>query len=178
MLVVGGLVAPTAIPILTVENYLAYTKTLGIQQQKFENQPQSQLPQLYSDMFGWEDRVKVVAAYYHSLSPEEQRVTAIGAPNYGEAGAIDLFGPRYGLPKSISSSNNYWIWGPRNYTGESLLLLDEDSPERFRSNCQSLQEVAHPVNPYSRPDENFPIYHCRGLHPSLQVLWPRLKPWK
>jgi hypothetical protein len=178
MAVVGGLIAPTALPFVSVKKYIAYTKTLGIQQQKFENEPESELPQIYSDMFGWEERVRVVAAYYHSLSPEEQRVTAIGAPNYGEAGAIDLFGPKYGLPKAISDSNNYWIWGPRDYTGQSVLLLDETSPQNYTSQCQSLREVAHPIVPYSRPDENFPIYHCRGLSTSLKVLWPTLKPWR
>ena len=178
LLVVGGLIAPTAIPLLPVKSYLAYTKAVGIQQQKFENEPQSQLPQLYADMFGWEERVRAVADYYHSLPPEEQRVTAIGAPNYGEAGAVDLFGPKYGLPKSISGSNNYWIWGPRDYTGQSILLLDEDSPGKYSSHCQSLREVAHLVDPYSRPDEDFPVYHCRGLSPSPQLLWPTLKPWK
>ncbi len=178
MLVVGGLIAPTALPLLPVKVYIGYASKLGIQQQQFEHEPMSQLPQIYADMFGWEERVRIVAAYYHSLSPEEQRVTAIGAPNYGEAGAIDLFGPKYGLPKSISGANNYWIWGPRNYTGQSILLLDEDSPQKYLSHCQSFQEIAHPTDPYSRPDEDFPIYHCRGLTPTLQVLWPTLKPWK
>ena len=178
MLVVGALIAPTALPLLPVKDYIAYTSNLGIRQQKFENEPQSQLPQIYADMFGWEERVRTVAAYYHSLSPEEQQVTAIGAPNYGEAGAVDLFGPKYGLPKSISGSNNYWIWGPRNYTGQSIILLDEDSPEKYLGHCQSLREIARHQDPYSRPDEGFPNYHCRGLTPTLQVLWPTLKPWK
>jgi 4-amino-4-deoxy-L-arabinose transferase-like glycosyltransferase len=178
MLVVGALIAPTALPLLPVKAYIAYTKALGIQQQKFENEPQSQLPQIYADMFGWEERVRTVAAYYRSLSPEEQRVTAIGAPNYGEAGAVDLFGAKYGLPKSISGSNNYWIWGPRDYTGQSIILLDERSPDKYLSHGQSLREIAHPMDPYSRPDEDFPDYHCRGLTPTLQALWPTLKPWK
>jgi hypothetical protein len=178
MLVVGALIAPTALPLLPVKGYIAYTKALGIQQQKFENEPQSQLPQIYADMFGWEERVRTVAAHYRSLSPEEQRVTAIGAPNYGEAGAVDLFGAKYGLPKSISGSNNYWIWGPRDYTGQSIILLDERSPDKYLSHGQSLREIAHPMDPYSRPDEDFPDYHCRGLTPTLQALWPTLKPWK
>jgi len=177
MLLVGALIAPTALPLLSIKQYIAYTEKLGIQQQKFEHQAQSQLPQIYADMVGWEDRVKTVADYFHSLPPEEQRVTAIGAPNYGQAGAIDLFGPKYGLPKSISDANNYWIWGPRQYTG-NIILMDEDSPEKYIEHCQSLKLVAHPSDPYSRPDENFPIYHCRGLNPDFQALWPKLKPWK
>ena len=178
MLVVGALLAPTAVPVLSIDRYIAYTEKLGIQQQKFENQRESRLPQLYADMVGWEDRVKIVADYFHSLPPEEQRVTAIAAPNYGQAGAVDLFGPKYGLPKAISDANNYWIWGPRGYTGESVILMDEDSPEKYKERCKSLLLVARPNNPHARPDENEPIFHCRGLTPDLHTLWPELKPWK
>jgi hypothetical protein len=178
MLLVGALIAPTAIPVLSIHGYIAYTRRLGIQQQKFENQPESLLPQIYADMVGWEERVKIVATYVHSLPPEEQKVTAIGASNYGDAGAVDLFGPKYGLPKAISTANNYWIWGPREYTGQSLILMDEDSPEKYDEHCESFQVVARLNNPYARPDENYPIYHCIGLSPDLQSLWPNLKPWK
>ena len=149
MLLVGALIAPTAIPLFSIQRYLAYTKRLGIQQQKFENQPEGRLPQIFADMVGWEDRVKIVAAYVHSLPPEEQKVTAIGASNYGEAGAVDLFGPKYGLPKAISTANNYWIWGPREYTGQSLILMDEDSPEKYVKRCKSLVLVARPNDPYT-----------------------------
>ena len=178
MLLVGALIAPTAIPLLSIEGYIAYTKKLGIQQQKFENQPKSQLPQIYADMVGWEERVKIVADYVHSLPPDEQKITAIGASNYGDAGAVDLFGSKYGLPKAISTSNNYWIWGPREYTGESLILMDEGSPEKYERHCKSLKLVARPDNPYVRPDENLPIYHCVGLTPNLQSLWADAKPRK
>jgi hypothetical protein len=129
-------------------------------------------------MVGWEDRVKIVADYVRSLPPEEQKVTAIGASNYGDAGAVDLFGAKYGLPKAISTANNYWIWGPREYTGESVILMDEDSPEKYVDHCKSFRMVARPNNPYARPDENRPIYHCVGFTPNLQSLWPNLKPWK
>ena len=138
MFLVGALIAPTAIPLLPVRGYIAYTKRLGIQQQRFENQPESQLPQIFADMMGWEDRVRIVADYVHSLPPDEQKVTAIGASNYGDAGAVDLFGPKYGLPKSISTAANYWIWGPRGYTGASLILMDEDSPEKYAAALQVL----------------------------------------
>jgi hypothetical protein len=137
MFAVGALIAPTAIPVLSIPSYLAYTRELGIRPPRFEHQPQSQLPQIYADMVGWEDRVKIVADYFHSLPPAEQRITAIGASNYGDAGAVDLFGPKYGLPKSISTANNYWIWGPRQYTGQSVILMDEASPENMRT-CASL----------------------------------------
>lgn len=177
MLLVGALIAPTIMPVMPLKTFLAYSQTLGIRQQKFENQPLNELPQIFADMYGWEQRVKIVADYFHSLPPEEQRVTAIAAPDYGQAGAVDLFGPKYGLPKSISANNNYWIWGPREYHGESIILMNEDSPEKYAARCRSLTLVAHPSDPYSRLDSNRPIYHCRGLKPDLQSLWPTLKGW-
>jgi hypothetical protein len=177
LLAVGAVIAPTIIPVLPVRSFLAYSTRLGITQQKFENQPLGDLPQIFADMYGWEDRVRIVADYFHSLPPEEQRVTAIAAPDYGQAGAVDLFGPRYGLPKAISANNNYWIWGPRQYSGESIILLNEDSPEKYVSMCASLTLVAEPHDPYSRLDANRPIYHCRGLKRDLHALWPELKGW-
>jgi hypothetical protein len=178
MFMVGALIAPTAIPLLSIGGYIAYTKRLGIQQQKFENQQESQLPQIFADMVGWEDRVRIVADYVHSLPPEQQKVTAIGASNYGDAAAVDLFGSKYGLPKAISTANNYWIWGPRGFTGESLILMDEGSPEKYAGHCRSFRMVASPHDSYVRPDENRPIFHCVGLTPDVQSLWPTLKPWK
>jgi hypothetical protein len=178
MFLVAAVIAPTVIPVLSIPTYIAYTKKLGIQQQKFENQPESELPQIFADMVGWEDRVKIVADYFHSLPPDVQKVTAIGASNYGDAGAVDLFGPKYGLPKAISTANNYWIWGPRNYTGASVILMDEDSPEKYEDRCKSFRMVARPNDPYARPDENFPIYHCLGFSTDLRSIWPELKPWK
>jgi hypothetical protein len=71
----------------------------------------------------WPEMVETVAGVYNSLPPEERAKTAILAHNYGGAGAIDFFGPRYGLPKSISPHQNYYHWGPRQYTDESLILL-------------------------------------------------------
>ena len=68
--------------------------------------------------------------------------------------------------------------GSTRYTGESLILMDEDSPEKYVEHCRSFRMVASPNDPYVRPDENRPIYHCVGLTPDLQLLWPKLKPWK
>ena len=77
-------------------------------------------------------------SYYHTLSPEEQRKTAIFANNYGEGGAIDFFGPKYGLPKAIGGHQNYWIWGPRDYTGESMIVLGEGHEQQYADEMRQL----------------------------------------
>jgi MFS family permease len=177
ILVIGGIYAPIILPILSVPAFLSYEHKLGIEQQKFENQPQGVLPQIYADMFGWEQIAQRVAAYYHTLSPEEQRKTAIFANNYGDAGAIDFFGPKYGLPKAIGNHQNYWIWGPREYTGESLIVLGEGRERNMQTKCASYSVIGNTKDPLSRPDEWKPIYHCRGFKWNLQEVWPQLKHW-
>jgi hypothetical protein len=173
----GVIYAPIVLPLLSVPHFLTYEHTIHIEQAKFENQMQGVLPQIYADMFGWEEMVQRVAAYYHTLSPEEQRKTAIFGNNYGEAAAIDFFGPKYGLPKAIGGHQNYWIWGPRDYTGESLIVLGERRESNMQTKCTSYSIIGNGKDPLSRPEEWLPIYHCRGLKWNLQEVWPQLKHW-
>jgi hypothetical protein len=135
------------------------------------------LPQYYADEFGWPEMVAAVARVYHSLPVEEQRKAAIYADNYGEAGAIDFFGPRYGLPKVICTHQNYFLWGPREYNGEIVILVGSNDIEEARSHFASVEPVAEIYNPYAMPYENRPILLARGLKGNLRQLWPRLKNW-
>jgi hypothetical protein len=57
--------------------------------------------------------------------PATRAKTGIVGINFGECGAIDFFGKEYGLPKSIGIHQNYFLWGPRNYTGEILIVLGD-----------------------------------------------------
>jgi 4-amino-4-deoxy-L-arabinose transferase-like glycosyltransferase len=61
----------------------------------------------FKEEIGWPELVKAVAKIYAALPAEEQAVTGILTGNYGEAGAINLYGPAYGLPEAISGVNSY-----------------------------------------------------------------------
>lgn len=176
LFVTGALAAPLAFPILPPETFLNYTVKLGIDQPHYENQIRGRLPQFYADMFGWEERVQMVAKYYNGLPPEERSKTVVLASNYGDAGAVDFFGPKYGLPRAIATHQNYWNWGTRGYTGESLILLGGGfGRKQYERRCESLTVVGVPDHTYARPDANQPIYHCRGLKQSLQEAWPAMR---
>jgi hypothetical protein len=60
---------------------------------------------------GWKELVERVAAIYNSLPPDERAESGILAGNYGEAGAIDLYGGADGLPKALSPVNSFWVRG-------------------------------------------------------------------
>jgi hypothetical protein len=171
----GIALAPVALPILPVETYIRYSAALGIAPQTSEAKSLDKLPQFYADMFGWQDKAEAVAKVFHSLTPEEQAKCAIAADNYGRCGAIDLYGANYGLPKSIGRHNNYWIWGPRDYTGELVLVLGGDLEDK-RASFESVEVAAVVHSEYCMPYENnLRIYVCRKLKVPLKDLWPKLK---
>jgi hypothetical protein len=168
---IGVVNLPFAMPVLPVDTFIRYQSRLGATPSTEERQEMGALPQYYADMFGWEKMVATIAAAYQGLSPEEREVAAIVMDNYGEAGAIDFFGPRHGLPKAICGHNNYWIWGPRDRTGEVIIRLGGNE-ERMRQAYADFQRVGTFTDEYCMPYENNkPVYVCRRRHIPLSHNW-------
>ena len=174
VIVVGALLMPFSVPVLSPEGYLRYQKELNFQPSEIEHQENGPLPQWFADEFGWQQMVEKVARVYNSLPPEERVRTAIFSNSWGEAAAVDFYGPRYGLPQAISKHNSYWIWGPRNYDGSTMIILRSNG-RGDRENFKSVELVGHVEHPYARRDEFFDIYLCRGLKADLKDVWPELK---
>jgi Dolichyl-phosphate-mannose-protein mannosyltransferase len=176
-LVASGLaMLPFGVPVLPVKSLLRYEHILPLNRMvKTERDAGAALPQLYADMFGWHEMTATIAQVYHSLSLEDQARCAILTGNYGEAGAIDEFGPRYGLPPAISAHNSYWLWGPRGYSGDVVILFGPEA-EPLRRYFRSVRQVAVIHNPYAMPlERNLPVYLCRYPVEPLAKLWPRWK---
>jgi hypothetical protein len=178
LLLVGVVVAPTVVPILPPEVYLRYTKAIGFDQPRLENRATNAMPQLFADRFGWPEMVDAVAGAYASL-PSELRVrTGIFANDFGQAGAIDFYGPKRGLPKAISGHLTYWYWGPRGYTGESLIVLG-DRREVLESGFYDVRAVAEVGHPYAMRQEHFTVFLCqRPKGWTLESRWPQVKKWQ
>jgi len=175
-LVIGAIVAaPLAMPVLPVEATARYSRFWNVEGIKVENHEIGRLPQLFADMFGWENQVGAVAGVFRSLPAADQAKCALFASNYGEAGAIDYFGPAYGLPQAISNHNSYYLWGPRNYSGEVVITLGFALDE-LRPLFGDIRLAATLNDPYALPDENnVQVYICRQPKISLQQAWPKLK---
>jgi 4-amino-4-deoxy-L-arabinose transferase-like glycosyltransferase len=176
VLVAGAATAPLVLPILPPARYAAYEEAIGFAPPKTERGHRGPLPQIFGDQFGWEELVAEVAGVYNSLPPEERSRTAIFAGNYGEAGAVNLFGPKHGLPPAVSAHQTHFFWGPRGYTGEIVIVLQGDRDE-LEQVFESVEQVGQHHHPWGMEEENRPIYLCRGLKTPLPDLWPELKHW-
>jgi hypothetical protein len=176
MVAMAAMIAPTLIPLLPPETYIRYAAATHLEQPRIENHKLGPLPQLFADQFGWEDFARVVAGFYRTLPPGVRERTAIYGQSYGHLGAIDLYGPRYGLPASIGGHQNYFLWGPREYTGESMIIIGE-SQESLAPKFASVQKVGRVEHPYAMPYNHVDIFYCQGLKRPLAEVWPQVKNW-
>jgi hypothetical protein len=177
ILILAGLwILPFAIPVLPVEMYIRYASLMGVRPSTAERKELAELPQHYADMHGWQAMTDTVARVYNSLSPEEQKKSAIFTQNYGEAGAISFFGKKYGLPAVVSGHNNHWLWGPpEGLTGEVVIIVGGD-PEDHNAIFESVEHADTHRCTYCMPYENnLPIFVGRNMKVPLKELWPQVK---
>jgi len=177
VVVVGGaiVVAPVATPLLpppALRNYLsAIGFSFSIERGKM-NEP---IPQWLADRLGWRELAVDVAQVYRSLPAEEQKNTVIVSTNYGEAGALELYGADFGLPRVYATHNSYHLWGPppdsiKTYIG--VFVDGADLAKRFES---VVEAAVHTCDDCTRPQRRIPIYVARGPKFSISKEWPKFK---
>jgi Dolichyl-phosphate-mannose-protein mannosyltransferase len=178
ILLYGMIGWPFAMPMMSVQKFIAYEQALGVAPEKWETVSLNQLPQQYADMFGWAEMAAAVARVYDTVAPEERANCGILARNYGEAGAIDYFGRQYGLPHAISGHQSYWLWGPRPYTGECLIVIGNNR-ETLEKMFASVVQAGETYQQYAIPYENHrSIWIVRGpKFGTLEQVWPKFKAW-
>jgi 4-amino-4-deoxy-L-arabinose transferase-like glycosyltransferase len=167
---------PLALPLLSPAGLIHYQQVIGISAPPEERITLGPLPQHFADQFGWEAMATKVAQAYNALPPQEREHASIVADNYGEAGAIDWFGRRWGLPAALSGHNSYFSWGPPPAErSEVLVVVTKDFAHLARSYGQVLQ-VDETDALYARPDEqHVPIYVCRNPRRELSAGWSEFR---
>jgi hypothetical protein len=172
LVVSGTLLMPLAVPILPADQFVKYSKTLGLQSElRMEKGESISLPLHFAYRFGWKELVDTVTEAYYNLPQEDRKKCAILASWYGIAGAIDHYGPKYKLPNSICPRNNYWLWGRHNYSGEIVLAVGYNA-DYLKKYFNSVEQVAHFHHPYAY---DVAIYLCKKPKETLKQMWPELK---
>jgi hypothetical protein len=170
-----AILLPIILPVLPPAKALAYQQRLHVQPPKTENGTTAALPQFFADMLDWREKADLLAAAWYSLPQAERPQAAIYTENYGDASAVNVYRPD--VPEAISSHQNYFLWGPRTYTGSVMVVFGE-SRGKLESEFDSVVEFTQDTNPYLEPYERGPVFICRGLHENLQALWPKMKNWE
>jgi 4-amino-4-deoxy-L-arabinose transferase-like glycosyltransferase len=175
----GARLAPVVVPVLSPDRFMAYAQLLPMKLPVIEHRhAQAVLPQWYADQFGWEEIVAQTAEAWNRLAPDERSDCGIFAQDYGQAGAIDFLGRRYGLPHALSGHQTYFLWGPGRYSGNCLIVLD-DKKEVLEQLWEHVEYAGTSRdNPYAL-ERNIEVYICKGAKfGSLAQVWPHVKRWR
>ena len=178
VVVVSGLSwAPIGLPILPPDMLVAYMQARGFspKETQTENMKLAALPQYFADMFGWREMAAAVSTVYRDLPPDERAQAVFFAPNYGEAAALDVYGPALGGPPAISAANSYFLWGPRGASGDVVITLGRDAAD-FERAYGDVRAVGRIDSAYAMPYETgLTIWILRQPRAPLAAIWPELK---
>jgi hypothetical protein len=138
----------------------------------------SQLHDNFVEEIGWPELTETVTGIYQALPIEEQSRTGVLTGNYGESGAINLYGPAYGLPKAISGRNSYWLRGYGDPPPETLIVVgfSREDALRFFSSCELSGHITNVYGVENEETMDHPdIFVCRGPLQPWPALWESLK---
>jgi hypothetical protein len=175
----GAHIAPIAVPVFYPDKFLAYTKSLPFKLPVMEHShARAALPQWYADQFGWQEIVDETAKAWTLIPIEDREDCGIFAQDYGQAGAIDFLGRSYGLPPALSGHQTWFLWGPRGYSGNCMIVLD-DTRQRLEELWQHVEYVGTSAdNPYAL-EKQIDVFICRGpKFGTLAQLWPQIRRWR
>lgn len=176
MLVVGAMVAaPIATPLLPPPVLKKYLSAIGFSVSLERGKMNEAIPQWLADRLGWRELAFDVAQVYHSLPAEEQRNTVLVSTNYGEAGALELYGVEFGLPAVHATHNSYQLWGPPSDSIKTYIAVAvgrgdlEDKFERV------VEAAVHTCEECTTPQQRVPIYVARGPMFSITKEWAKFR---
>ena len=126
-------------------------------------------------MLGWPHLVGEISAVFHSIPPDQRRSAVIFTEDYSEAGAVDFYGPRLGLPQAISGHNTFWLWGYGHPAPDATVIavgLPPSLVHRYWSSVALAATLGADHVPIDPQEQGAPVWICRDQ----RVPWPVLCP--
>lgn len=175
VILIGVMIAPIVMPVLKVENNIAYSKMIGMAPSSSENKQLSELSQFFADMHGWEELASDVSKVYISLPEEDRKRAVVFGWNYGDASAVNFFRNKYPLPEAISSHNSYWLWGYGDRKDPVMIIIGGEK-EDYTDEFDSVEVAGIHSARYSMPYENnMKIFVVKGFKNPISGIWNRIK---
>jgi len=129
------------------------------------------------EMVGWPRLVDQVATAYRSIPAAERSRAAVFTTNYGEAGAVEEFGPARGLPSTAYSGHNgFAAWGPPPVDGPVVVVWEGEprdaAPSEWFTGCRSFGPVVTGIK--NEEAREATVWACAGPVGGWRAVWPQL----
>jgi len=163
LLIVSSVItSPLWLPVLSIEKLKKY----GIADISYD----------FREMIGWPELVSFVSSVYKNVPDEDKKNTIIITGNYGEAGSINHYGPKFGLPVAASGIGSYYYWGPGNPDASTVLFVgySEDYLKKHFSEV-TVKEVFRNKYDINNEEQGILIILCRKPNKPILEMWPDFK---
>lgn len=172
----GVATLPFGLPVVPPEPMARYAAAMGAGTET-NTGGRLALPQDYADMLGWPELAAATAAAWERLPPDVRESAALLAGNYGQAGALALYGPRLGLPPVVSAAGSFWFFGPGERVGDPILAVGVRAAD-LAPLCAALRPMGVVRHGRTRwlvdEERDVPITLCEAPRRTLHDLWPSL----
>jgi len=138
----------------------------------------SKLHDQFREEIGWTDLAQTVASVYESIPMEERARTGILTGNYGEGGALNLYGPTYGLPRAMAGTNSFWYRGYTEPPAETVIVVgfDLDEAGELFTSCTVAAKNTNRYGVVNEESRDHPdILVCRRLRQSWPEFWRKFR---
>lgn len=124
----------------------------------------------------WPTYVREIATAWNGLPASVRAQAAILTSNYGEAGAVDRYGPALGLPAAYSGHMGFWYWGPPPASATSVLGVGFDPGylERFFASVRLVSRLDNHLQ-VNNDEQHAPVWLASRLRGSWMAVWLRFK---
>jgi 4-amino-4-deoxy-L-arabinose transferase-like glycosyltransferase len=173
----GAIGLAFGLPVVPPAQMARYAARVGIKSATTTNRGTAlPLPQDYADMLGWEDQVSAVAQVYQSLPADKRAQAVLLARNYGQAGALEFYGPRHGLPRRVLLPGSLLLWRPSAGDSYDVVVTVGISPEDLSRFLRTVRLVSRFDHPWMVDEErNVPICIAETPYRDIQEAWTRRK---
>jgi hypothetical protein len=155
----AALAVPLALPVVPASNLHA-TPIADVNEDAIET-------------VGRPELVRSVARVYNGL-PTSQRASAVlFTGNYGEAGAIERFGPAHGLPRAFSGHNAYARFGIPPGSAGPLIVLGYDDPRAAFADCRLAATIDNGVE-LDNEEQGGSVFVCQRPRRPWRQAWRAL----
>jgi 4-amino-4-deoxy-L-arabinose transferase-like glycosyltransferase len=123
---------------------------------------------------GWPELAATVTHVRDSLPAADRAAVGVLASDEGEAGAVNLYGRAYDLPRAISGMNSNWLRGYGDPPPQTVIAVGfkPDELSRIFATCQVAARLS---NPYGVVNNTFrdrdQVYVCRNIRSPWPEFW-------
>ncbi|MBF6607499.1 MAG: glycosyltransferase family 39 protein, partial [Flavobacterium sp.] len=164
VLLPGALLIPFGMPVYDLDNYLA--KIYPYEKKEVAGGKYAVSFEEYYSEEKWRQTMQQLHHVHDSLSANEKENCLIWGKHYKQAGAVNLFGPKYGLPSAFSYHGSFFNWSPNGQMPNTIVAFRDSQPDGkdfFEPFFEEVIPVSTIYNPYAKKEDELyqTIFICR-----------------